>query len=270
MGFWRPILSASICIASISLWMPVSSQGHKILSRMRPISNWLAGRTKESPSSGQKLQWLRRQAQSITATVWVGSRWSSGVLIHRQGTLYTVITNQHVVDFGQTFHITMPDGRRYEAHLKHSSRWKGDDLALLEFRSPEVAYPLATLASSVSLSPGTPVFAGGFPSEQKAPQFHFTTGQVSMISTKTLQGGYQIGYTNQIEKGMSGGPVLNHQGQVVALNGMHAYPLWGNPYIFTDGSQPSRAEKQVMQRSSWAISSERLLKLLPKTRKVKR
>ncbi|QEI44135.1 hypothetical protein BMF77_04766 [Dolichospermum sp. UHCC 0315A] len=35
----------------------------------------------------------------------------------------------------------------------------------------------------------------------------------SIVLEKALERGYQIGYTNKLEKGMSGGPLLNENGQ---------------------------------------------------------
>jgi serine protease Do len=217
---------------------------------------------------------LHRYAQTITVTVFVDGDWSSGIVIHRQGSTYTVITNQHVVDFGKHFQVMTSDGQRYAARLQHHPEFKDNDLALLEFQSAKVSYPVATLTPALSLSPGTPVFAAGFPISHASrwsqarrqppqPTFHFTSGQISLVSPKVLAGGYQLGYTNPVEKGMSGGPVLNRQGQVIGINGMHAYPLWGDPYIFADGSKPNPALHKVMERSSWAIPIERFLSLAP-------
>lgn len=92
--------------------------------------------------------------------------------------------------------------------------------------------------------------------------FVFTIGQVSLFTDKAFAGGYQIGYTNAVEKGMSGGPVLNRQGQVVGVNGIHAYPLWGNPYVFKDGSMSSVAMQQQMSRYSWAIPIDTFVQLV--------
>ncbi|WP_299486692.1 serine protease [Acaryochloris sp. IP29b_bin.137] len=245
--------------------MPGLPQGSAVCAPPISALLWTANldRLQDHPPSNRSIQWLRHRAQAITATVWVDQRWSSGVVIQRQGMVYTVVTNQHVVNSGEAFWVTMPDGKRYEAELKSHAGLTGQDLAVLKFRSREVVYLTAILAPSLKLVPGTPVFASGFPIAQQSPQFRFTTGHISLVSDKVLQGGYQVGYTNPIEKGMSGGPVLNRQGQVVAINGMHAYPLWGNPYIFTDGSRPSAEELKVMQKSSWAIPSERLRHLFP-------
>ncbi|MGB7417004.1 MAG: serine protease, partial [Thermosynechococcaceae cyanobacterium] len=88
------------------------------------------------------------------------------------------------------------------------------------------------------------------------PGFTVTTGRISLISPKVLEGGYQLGYTNLIEKGMSGGPVLNTQGEVIAINGTHQEPLWGNPYRFADGTKPPLQMRPILLKSSWAIPME--------------
>jgi serine protease DegQ len=89
--------------------------------------------------------------------------------------------------------------------------------------------------------------------------FKFTTGKISLIASKALEGGYQVGYSNNIEKGMSGGPVLNGKGEVIAVNGMHQEPLWGDPYIYQDGSKPKSSLFSMFSRSSWAIPMETAL-----------
>lgn len=249
----RPAQGMKICIPTTAL-LPVLGSS-ELMMRMGGLSV-------------PQIKTLHHYAQTITVTVFVDGDWSSGIVIHRQGSTYTVITNQHVVDFGKHFQVMTSDGRRYAARLRHHPGFKDNDLALLEFQSSKVSYPVATLASALSLSPGMPVFAAGFPISNDSrwsqarrqppqPTFHFTSGQISLVSPKVLVGGYQLGYTNPVEKGMSGGPVLNRQGQVIGINGMHAYPLWGDPYTFADGSKPNPALHKVMERSSWAIPIER-------------
>lgn len=263
-----PTLSLySLC--TIALWLPGIPPSSDICAQVPGVPLLTTpAKTDPHPIS---VEWIHRYARTITVTVWVDDRWSSGILVHRQGQTYTVITNQHVVAFGKRYQVVLADGQRYDAHLQPSTDQNQNDLAVLEFQSPDVAYPVAQFASSLSLAPGVPVFAAGFPIAQTSqPQFRFTSGHVSLISDRVLQGGYQIGYTNPIQKGMSGGPVLNRWGQVIAINGMHAYPLWGDPYIFTDGSKPKPAEYQVMRQSSWAIPAERFLQYIPTAHKVKR
>ena len=113
---------------------------------------------------------------------------------------------------------------------------------------------------------GTPIFVAGFPLENipnTANGLNLTLGQISMILPKALEGGYQVGYSNLVQKGMSGGPVLNDQGEVVAINGLHQDPVWGNPYRFKNGQKPSPALSQVLTDSGWAIPIETVIKTVP-------
>lgn len=143
------------------------------------------------------------------------------------------------------------------AAVSKAVRFQGNDLGLLQFRSIAGMYAVAKVGDSSSLEVGDKVFVGGFtlnsinnpanqknltpnPSGHHPPQsprllredkeeiftlrgarngFIFTTGHVSLMLDKALEGGYQIGYTNDIRKGMSGGSVLDMQGRLVGING---------------------------------------------------
>lgn len=222
---------------------------------------------------------LKSLARSITVKVKVDRAWGSGILVHKRGRTYFVVTNQHVVAYSDRLSIQTVDGRIYPAKA-HRVAFGDRDLAVLEFQT-KANYAIAPLERTSNVKVGDEVFAAGFPSEtahtdriENNPNkgqtrslvgFNFVSGQISLLTTKVITGGYQIGYTNDVRKGMSGGPLLNRQGQVIGINGMHAYPLWGDPFVFTDGSRPERSQHEIMIRSSWAIPIEtfnRLFRLI--------
>ena len=207
---------------------------------------------------------LRQVAKAITVKVLSGDTWGSGILIQKQGQIYTVLTNRHVLTpgEGQRYRIQTGDGRIYLANLVNTVSFEGNDLGLLQFRSRRKVYAIASLETSSNPAVGEEVFAAGFPIE--ATGFFFNVGQISLVLDRGFVGGYQIAYTNDIQKGMSGGPLLNRKGKVVGINGMHSYPLWGNPYVFKDGSTPSLSEQQEMIRFSWAVPVQTFLPLLPR------
>ena len=209
---------------------------------------------------------MLQKARSITVKVLSGDSWGSGIIIQRQAQVYTVLTNDHVLESGKTYRIQTPDGEIYSATRYLATQFAGKDLALLRFSSTKFDYKIGVFGSSSAVKEGDQVYAAGFPFEANksdAAGWKFTGGRVSLIPEKSLEDGYQLGYNNQIEKGMSGGPVLNWAGEVVAVNGMHAYPLWGDPYVFQDGSKPCEPMRQLMVRSSWGIPSEKFLQSAP-------
>jgi len=207
-----------------------------------------------------KVATLSDRARAITVKVLSGYGAGSGILIKKQDQTYTILTNNHVLAVGESHRIQTPDGKIYQGELLKNRSFDGNDLALLQFRSTR-EYSVARLASS-SIAVGDEVFATGFPGQEGSEKrgFEFMLGRVSFLSPKALVGGYQIGYSNPVEKGMSGGPLLNSRGEVVGINGMHAYPLWGDPYVFKDGSKPN-LPRDLMIESSWAIPIETFVQL---------
>ncbi len=225
-------------------------------------------------------QFLQQQAESITIKVLSGQEvLGSGFIIRQQGSVYLVVTNHHVLRSATPpYQIQTPDDRVYPAEVLPISSFENYDLALLRFHSQTIQYEVASTGALPQA--GEQVFAAGFPFRAQFPEnytnlcleegqecepsslsnlkrgFVVQEGEITQKLDRPLEGGYQIGYTNNIEKGMSGGPLLNNRGKVVSINGMHAYPLWGDPYIYMDGSEPPESLKEELIRSSWGIPIE--------------
>jgi len=199
---------------------------------------------------------LQQIARSIAVKVLSGDNRGSGTLISRRGDgqnqVYTVLTNSHVVTPGQPYRIETPDGQVYPAELKGGAlveNFAGKDAALLEFRSSN-DYPVATQTGN-SPTVGDKVLAAGFPYDGDG--LVFAPGIVELLSDPALQGGYQVGYSSEIQQGMSGGPVLSSQGELVAINGMAAFPILQQAYTYMDGSRPDDGLRQQMNRLSWGV-----------------
>lgn len=191
-------------------------------------------------------QEIVEQATAITVKIKLEKTYGSGILINKEQNIYSVITNSHVISRGEKYYIQTPDGYDHKAKLVVVS--KNNDLAILEFTSNH-NYTIATINNS-SPELGGNIFAVGFPFNSN--QLQISSGKLLLQIEKPLKGGYQIGYTNEIQKGMSGGAILNSLGEVVGVNGRMANPIIPN-YQFHDGSYPDDTLQQQMVVLSWGI-----------------
>jgi serine protease Do len=124
-----------------------------------------------------------------------------------------IITNHHVVDGADQIIVRLADRREFEAELIGSDALS--DIALLKIDATRL--PTLKLGDSNSLRPGEWVVAIGSP-------FNFdqsvTAGIVSAKGRSTNQQQYVpfIQTDVAINRGNSGGPLLNMDGEVVGIN----------------------------------------------------
>ena len=201
---------------------------------------------------------LYQLCKSVTVRVVKPDSAGSGVIIKREGNIYTILTNWHVAQSSNPLILTADD----EQHqIINAPRQIGDaDLAVIEFYS-DVEYPTAEIETQMP-DIGDTVYTAGFPSaiaEQNSLElgneaFRFTQGEISIIPNKSLPQGYRLGYTNTTKMGMSGSPIFNSQGLLIGIHGRgkHRDPGFG-VYLFEDGSEATPAQLEQMIQSSWGI-----------------
>ncbi len=142
----------------------------------------------------------------------------SGVIIGRDGDTVYVLTNNHVAGEADEIEIGLYDGRTFEAELVGGDELI--DLAMLSFETDEEV-PIATLGNSSSLQPGDWVFAVGNPLGFEST---ITAGIVSATSRAAGAQSGMSGITDYIQtdaainRGNSGGPLVNIEGEVVGIN----------------------------------------------------
>ena len=201
-------------------------------------------------------------AQSSTVRIVRDNTAGTGVIIYQEGDVYTVLTNWHVVETDSFLQVIAADGQIYQL-LQAPQRLGNLDLALIEFQSRD-SYQVATVATK-DPEVGEKVYAAGFPLYEQNDSsastifqgiqaFRLTQGEVSLILPKSLPDGYYLGYTNDTEIGMSGGPIFNTKGFLVGVHGRGKYrdPDFG-VYTFEDGSEPSPKMLEIMMNCSWGI-----------------
>jgi tetratricopeptide (TPR) repeat protein len=165
---------------------------------------------------------IAKTARAITVLITEPDGVGSGVLLQRQGDIYTVLTAAHVVKNKASYKITTPDDRKYDIISSSIRSAPGSiDLAVVKFKST-TNYPTAKLGNCNVLESGMDIYVGGFPGASKAITqsiFVFREGKISANSTKTFEKGYSLVYSNDTLPGMSGGAVLNSDGELVAIHG---------------------------------------------------
>jgi tetratricopeptide (TPR) repeat protein/V8-like Glu-specific endopeptidase len=146
----------------------------------------------------------------------------SGIIIKRQENIYFVLTADHVVSKSGQYQIITPDGESYQLDFKTKKSKSGTDLAVVQFNSSKT-YSVAKIGNSDKATEGTVVYAAGFPTNTStvtsSKLYRFLEGKITANASQPLDEGYSLVYSNSTLPGMSGGPVLNEQGEVIAVHG---------------------------------------------------
>jgi WD40 repeat protein len=161
---------------------------------------------------------VKAVAKEITVRI-EGPKGGSGVILEKKGNTYYILTNWHVVDKAGDYRVITPDGKTHSVYYSLVRRMPGADLAIVPFSSPQ-SYPLAQLANSPA-TPGKQAIVAGWPisgGSLRQPIFLATEG--SLTGRQTAWNGYTLVYSNLVRAGMSGGPVLDDAGRLIAINGI--------------------------------------------------
>lgn len=221
---------------------------------------------------------LKQLAKLVTVRIFatVGNHeiGGSGVIIGKKNNQYLVLTNNHVIDTKNVdYKIETYTGSIYNGEIM----WQNDeylmsnDLALISFKS-EFEYQTIKIKNNFSPKKNETILASGFPFQdnlQQSNKIKYTVGKLNQILLKPLMGGYQLGYTNNIHSGMSGGSILNQQGELIGINGLGKYPPFGNPYIYQNGENIPENQIETMSDLSWGIPSQSINQLINLVEKEK-
>ena len=156
-----------------------------------------------------------------------GQSLGSGFIISADG---YVVTNNHVVSptgrgTVEEITVTMPDGNEYNAELVGTDA--SSDLAVLKIEG-EKPLPFVKFGDSQTARPGDWVVAIGNPFGLGGT---VTSGIISAIQRVTGQGGAYDRYIQtdaSINRGNSGGPLFDMQGNVIGINNAIFSPSGGS------------------------------------------
>lgn len=166
--------------------------------------------SKTPQSSSQAVQQdaaqdIYRRVNPAVVTLYSAGEIGSGSIIGAEG---LILTNKHVVQNGVQVEAKTASGKVYTGQvvaidLRH-------DLALVQLATRD-RFPTVPLASSANLQPGEPVYAIGSPAGRAGT---FTNGHFQKV---TEYGSLQTS-RGLLQPGNSGGPLLNHRGEMIGIN----------------------------------------------------
>src|SRR5690606_19541698 len=140
-----------------------------------------------------------------------GTSLGSGFIISADG---YVLTNHHVIDGADTVTVKLSDSREFEAEVVGSD--EKSDIALLKIDANGL--PVLRLGDSKQLRPGQWVVAIGSPF---GLDHSVTAGIVSAVGRSAGASQQYVPFIQTdvaINRGNSGGPLLNTRGEVVGIN----------------------------------------------------
>ncbi|MEM8779840.1 MAG: serine protease, partial [Cyanobacteria bacterium P01_G01_bin.49] len=163
-------------------------------------------------------------AKQITVLIEGPGGNGTGVIVEKTGNTYRLLTAGHVVasiNPGEEAYAITSDQQKHTIDTNNIKIISGVDLAIVEFVSDR-SYSSAKLGNGERLSEGMNVYVAGFPLPTTAIDrsvYTFVPGKITSASSQGLRDGYGLIYNNDTLPGMSGGPVLNEQGEVIAIHG---------------------------------------------------
>jgi len=167
-------------------------------------------------------QQLRPTAQTFTVHIDdPGEADGSGVVIAKDGTTYYVLTAWHVVDEPGVYKIRTYDNQLHTVNSSDIERLPDYDLAVVKFNS-YYDYPLANVNNRRLVSE-QPVSVSGWRNPTRSVTkvtYQFIPGRLTGYSIPPEEGGYSLLFsTSGVFRGMSGGPVVDENYQVVGIVG---------------------------------------------------
>jgi tetratricopeptide (TPR) repeat protein len=194
-----------------------------------------------------------QEAKQFTVFISTGSGCGSGILVPQQQSSidcnsdsvilanqkmkqYWVLTAAHVVNkchSSEQVYIKTFDQLRHYFDVNKIRFLSNVDLALVRFHS-EYNYPVSPIAENLPNRRETIYFTafGYFGEDTANPHFLFQKGEINASTLKPVEKGCGIVYSPQAQPGMSGGAVLNQQGELIGIcsNSVQKYSL-GVPII---------------------------------------
>ncbi|MEZ4270524.1 MAG: trypsin-like peptidase domain-containing protein [Myxococcota bacterium] len=166
-----------------------------------------------------KLKAAIARALPSTVTLHVRSERTDTLITGGSGFIWDteghIVTNKHVVGDYREFNVRLHDGRELPAELVNVAP-QDLDVAVIKLRNAPKDLVPAQIADSASLEVGDEVIAIGAPYNLSNT---VTFGNISFLGRTVKSIGFNLIQTDaSLNKGNSGGPLVNLQGQIIGIN----------------------------------------------------
>ncbi|MEM1170625.1 MAG: GUN4 domain-containing protein [Cyanobacteria bacterium P01_H01_bin.35] len=170
----------------------------------------------------------------------------TGFFVRGEKGVCTVLTAAHVVKREGERLLKTQDGKVWQV-AKVEIFPSDIDLALVTFPAvgEKCNYPALKIGNSENLKKGSLIFIDGFPIRGGKLVSQFVSGEVSSLDS--LARGYGVSYEVLTVGGMSGAPVMDVRGEVVAVHGMSDVEVVQS-FASVQGSL-SESEREIFQQA---------------------
>jgi S1-C subfamily serine protease len=149
-----------------------------------------------------------------------------------------VVTNRHVVELADHVGVTRSDGTTFRARIVYSDPHY--DLAVLAIDGDDPGFDHGFDLETDGVHDEEAVVATGFPGLGHHPSYQITKGYVSNDRFELDSGGglklLYIQHTAPIDRGSSGGPLMNEAGKVLGVNTLKAFGREGVAFAAPSGA----------------------------------
>ena len=194
-----------------------------------------------------------------TVRIRSGDQHGSGVIVKQINAGYWVITNSHVLSNVEV-HCLESSGKSFYPSVKVPLENNNDDLALLWFKAAAQEERVASVANTEETIDAIElVIATGYPARGEYVE---RPGLKVPLLSQPLEGGYELTYTSDIDKGMSGGGLFDVNDHLVGINATHQEPLWQTMRQYKSGQQVSEIMNQKLDQVAVGLDIQHVLEII--------
>ncbi len=160
-------------------------------------------------------------AKEVTVIIDAKQLSGSGVIIGHQGYEYSVLTNWHVLKSrNSSTTLETRDGKIYQIKLNSIQRIADLDLAICTFTSSKL-YRVVEVGNSDTIAEGSTLYIAGAPANLQGITSRnlLVVGGQLVGYNPTERNGYTLIYNNNTMPGMSGGAVMDSNGNLIGIHG---------------------------------------------------